>query len=414
MALCVATVTERSTEPVTEHSRTGGFAGEHCRFDCLRRVGTLILYALKRQNWMDLDRATRRRLAIGLLVVAVFAIIAYAAFAFITVVVFAVFLYYAVRPIFRSLGRLGLPRRVRALLSLFLFGIPFVLLIAYAVALVALEAQAVLDSELVEQLLVELDLIGVNDDASDEIANLVADGALLDAVAELGFSIVGVLGGLFVQLLLIVVAVYYMLVDGPRLVEWLLERYDDDGVLRAYAAAVDPELSLTLFGNIVNVFITAIIGIVVFVGFNALAPAAITIPAPVLLGALAGIGSLIPVIGIKLVYVPIIGWLSVLALQANDLSLFVPIAVLLAVSAVVVDFIPDFFIRAQISGDATHTGLLLLSYVAGPTLFGFYGLFLAPIVLVLSIHAVTILAPYVLSGTLPRARQTTLDEFINR
>lgn len=361
---------------------------------------------------MEVSRTDRRRLVIGLLAATLFAVVAYAAVVFVAVAVFAVFLYYAVRPIFRSLDRFGLPRRLRALLSLVLFGIPFLLLIGYALALVAFELQAVLDGELVDRFLAEIELLGLDPESVESLPDQLQEGAVGDAITGVGLSVLGALGDLLVQLLLVVVAVYYMLVDGPKLVAWLLDQYDEDGVLRAYVTAVDPELSLTLFGNIVNVFVTAGIGIAVFVGYNLLAPSAITVPAPVLIGALAGVGSLIPVVGIKLVYLPVVGWLSVLAWQAGDLSLFVPIAVLLVVSAVVVDFIPDFFIRAQISGDATHTGLLLLSYIVGPALFGFYGLFLAPILLVLAIHAVTILVPYALSGDVPGTRQTTLEEFV--
>lgn len=365
---------------------------------------------------MARDRTFWRRFAIGIAVTALLAVVGYVAVRFVAVLVFTVFLYYAVRPIYRFLERFGLPRRVRALLALVLFGIPFVILIAYTLTVVVLETQAFLEAydlqdQLVDRAVTE---IGVDDIDLNELQELVAGGLAQASVTTLLFSLAGTIGlvsGALVRMLLLVVLTYYLLVDGPHFVSWLLETYDESGVLEAYVRAVDPELSLTLFGNIVNVFVTAIVGLATFYAYNAFAPAAVQVPFPALVGALAGIGSLIPVVGIKLVYVPVTLVLAANALLEGDPSLLVPVAVLFGVSAVVVDFIPDFFIRAHISGEGTHTGLLLVAYVVGPIAFGFYGLFLLPIVLILVTNALRVLMPYVLSGEHPETRQSRLPEF---
>lgn len=353
----------------------------------------------------------RRRLIVGVAMLALFLLVAYAVLAFIAVLVLTIFLYYAVRPIFKFLRRFGLRQRVRAALSLVLFGIPFLVLIAYTVAILAIELQNFLREfdAAPEQITSELNIAGLDLEALEQLIS--QQGSEIDPglIVDTALGAVGFAGALFVQLLLIVLGTYYLLVDGPRLREYLLSQYDKSGIGATYLREVDHELSLALFGNIVNVFITAIVGITTFYAFNILTPAAANIPFPAVLGALAGIGSLIPVIGIKLVYVPLCGGLAINAWLTGQPELLLPIAILFVVSGVFVDFIPDLVIRAQVSSDNTHTGLLLIAYVVGPAVFGFYGLFLAPIVLVCATNAVTVLLPYVLSG--PADGQTTLDSF---
>jgi predicted PurR-regulated permease PerM len=364
---------------------------------------------------MEFDRDVARRLIIGLLALAILFVVGYVVLAFIGTVVFAIFLYYAIRPIFRFLDRFGLPRNLRAMLSLVIFGLPFLILIAYTVAIIAIEVQTFLEerglvTDLSGRIAAELNIAQL-DLASLE--TLVTDSETLppvDAIVDSLASATSVAGGAFFQLVLIVAAVYYMLVDGPRLVAWFLDTYDESGVLREYVRVVDPELSKTLFGNIANIFITGIIAVLTFWAYNLLVPAAVEIPFPALAGALVGVASLIPAVGIKLVYVPLTAGLAGRAWLADDPGLFLPVAVLFVVSAILLDFIPDIFVRAQFSGERTHTGLLMLSYIAGPTFFGFYGLFLAPILLIAAINATTILLPYALSGRSP-TQQATLSEF---
>lgn len=365
---------------------------------------------------MDHGRELLGRVLAGLVVGALFLVVAYVATQFVAVVVFGVFLYYAVRPIHRFLERFGLPRRLRAMLALVLFGVPFVVLVTYTVAIVIFEAQTFFagtefQSQTVDVILEQLDLGELEfDELRQGIASVATQASLSLMLVSLA-SVIGTVSSAIVQLLVLVTVTYYMLVDGPRFVSWLLDRYDGSGVGRTYVRAVDPELSATMFGNIVNVFVTAIVAIATFYTYNALVPSPVEVPFPALVGALAGVGSLIPVVGIKLVYVPITAILATNAWLSGDLSLLVPVAVLFAVSAVVVDFIPDFFIRAHVSGDETHTGMLLLSYIVGPIVFGFYGIFLAPILLILVINAIYVLLPYALSGDAPGVRQSRLHEF---
>ncbi|MFC7074641.1 AI-2E family transporter [Halovenus rubra] len=365
---------------------------------------------------MELNRDVARRGIIGAAVFLLLATVAYIGLAFISTVVFSIFLYYAVRPLYRYLCRLGFPRRLGAFTALVSFGTPFLALIGYTAAIVVFEIENLLESndiatEAQADITDELDIGSLSvQELQTQLSNVDALPSL-ETVADMLFDVTGTVSGLFLQLLIIIFAVYYMLVDGPQLVSWFVDTYDDDGLLRTYMTVVDSELSATLFGNIANIFVTGIIAIVSFLGFNLLVPSTIAVPFPVLAGILIGVGTLIPVIGIKLVYLPIVAGIGANAWLVDKPGLIVPVVGLLVFSAIVLDFIPDLFIRAQFSGEKTHSGLLMIAYIVGPSLFGFYGLFLLPILLILGINAITILVPYVLSGESQTPEQSTLSEF---
>ena len=366
---------------------------------------------------MELDRELGRRLGLGLGVLALFLLVAYVIRAFIAVVVFSVFLYYSVRPIHHFLRRFEIPQRLRAFLSIVLFGIPFVVLLGYTVAIIVIEVQTFVQAyniqdQVLQQTLNQIDIAALDLDQLQElVVTAGTQGSLVAALVSLSGAL-SFVSSAVVQLLILVVLTYYMLVDGPRLKEWVLKTFDETGIVHRYLEETDPELSMTLFGNIVNVFVTAIVAVITFFTYNFFAPSAVAVPFPGLIGALAGIGSLIPVVGIKLVYFPVTLFLGAAAFAAGGGPLLLYVGIFFGVSAVIVDFIPDFFIRALISGDKTHTGMLLVCYIVGPAVFGFYGLFLLPILLILFINANQILLPYVLYGREPTQRQLTLNEFL--
>jgi predicted PurR-regulated permease PerM len=99
----------------------------------------------------------------------------------------------------------------------------------------------------------------------------------------------------------------------------------------------------------------------------------------------------------KLVYVPVATYL--LAVSAADGfagAWFV--AVFALVSLVVVDTIPDLVLRPYVSGRNLHVGAVMVAYTLGPLLFGWYGIFLLPVLLVLVVHFVRIVLPELVDG----------------
>jgi predicted PurR-regulated permease PerM len=235
----------------------------------------------------------------------------------------------------------------------------------------------------------------------------------IDFAVEYGPQLAAPATSAALSLFVAVVVTYYLLVDGTRLREWLL-RYDEDAIVREYFEAADDELEAVLFGNLLNVIATSLIAIVVFQGYNAFAPAAVEVPYPTLAGALTGVGSLIPVVGMKIVYVPLTGITAMPVATGADPALLVYVGGLLALAIVVVDTIPDLVLRPILSGEATHVGLLMLAYTIGPVVLGPYGLFFAPIVLVIGMTFANTALPRLL-GEEPESPlhrdQARLDDF---
>jgi len=172
-----------------------------------------------------------------------------------------------------------------------------------------------------------------------------------------------------------------------------------------------------LYGNLLNVIAISIIAVVAYTGYNVIAPELVEVPYPALAGALTGVASLIPVIGMKIVYLPLAAVTAVPAALGDEISALVYVAGFLVLAAIVVDTIPDIVLRPYFSGKTTHVGLLMLAYIFGPVVFGFHGLFLAPIVLVLALTFADTALIRLLGGDpeevgpeVPRG-QRQLDEF---
>jgi hypothetical protein len=68
------------------------------------------------------------------------------------------------------------------------------------------------------------------------------------------------------------------------------------------------------------------------------------------------------------------------------------------VSVVVVDTVPDLALRPWVSGGDLHLGTVMFAYIFGPLVFGWYGLFLGPLVLVLVAQAANVVLPELLHG----------------
>jgi len=347
----------------------------------------------------DVDRARAGWWAIAAVLAAA---LVFTVYSFIGTFVLGVFIYYATRPVYRRLHQWVHQPTVAATIALVTLALPAMLLAAYTTAVGLQELDAFLTAQEVD-----LGQVGTFIEPYLDVSSIVQDPeaflnqpSVQDALRTtstnaLGY--VGVLGSLFVHLFAVIIIAFYLLRDDHRLGGWFQRRFTDgNGVTEAYARAVDHDLSTVFFGNILFAFATGIIAAVSYGTMNAFSPADIAIPYPVLLGLITGIASLIPVIGIKLVWIPLAGWLAFVAFQNSTGYAFVTVFVLVA--AVVVDFIPDLLLRPYVSGRNLHLGLVILSYVFGPLLWGWYGLFLGPLVLVFLVHFVRLVLPELLAG----------------
>jgi len=340
-----------------------------------------------------------KRFAVAVFGLSVAVVIAVLAFEFIAPLTVAVFLYYSTRRYHRLLGRLRLPgldRRipanVRAVVAVGSLALPLILLVSYAAVLLVVEAR-----QFVEQYAL-VDVAARNVEWFAGVSSLpeFSIQGLYDAYQSgdldpfVAFAtdhaafLTSLISQFFLNLFVTLIVTYYLLVDGHRINAWLV-RFDDDAIIREYLEAVDAELEAVLFGNLLNVLAISLIAIGAFSAYNLVAPAPAEVPYPALAGALTGVASLIPVVGMKIVYLPLTAVAALPILLGGDPAALVWIAGFLAVAVVVVDTVPDLVLRPILSGEETHVGLLMLAYTLGPVVLGFYGLFFAPILLVVGL-----------------------------
>ncbi len=325
--------------------------------------------------------------------------VAYVVHTFIGTFVFAIFIYYATRPAYKRLRRRIRHRSVAAALSLTVFALPAVALLAYTVA-IALQELSNLDGQ---QLGPVMALVEPYVDVSAVVENpstLIEQGSVEAAQTTLfaALDYLGFIGNGLLHLFVMFALAYYLLKDGGRLSRWFIQFGDERGVLETYTRAVDQDFASIFFGNILNAIVTGAIGAISFNLLNFfLGSPGLEIPYPALLGVLTGVASLVPVVGMKIVYVPMLGYLGYTAyLQDGGLGFVVIVA---SVTVVIVDLLPDFVLRPYVSGRNLHIGLVMFAYILGPLLFGWHGIFLGPIILVLVFHFTRIVLPELLSGT---------------
>jgi predicted PurR-regulated permease PerM len=195
------------------------------------------------------------------------------------------------------------------------------------------------------------------------------------------------------HLFIVLILVFFLLRDDYRIVAWARSTVVGEGsVLETFLRAVDRDLTNVYFGNILNAVLTGALGALTYTLLNLVAPESVRIPEPALFGLLTGVASLIPVIGIKLVWVPLGVLLAVDAALTDRSALWFPL-VFAAVSVVVVDTLPDQFLRPYISGRSLHVGAVMLAYTFGPLMFGWYGVFLGPLLLVVLVEGARYIVP---------------------
>lgn len=322
--------------------------------------------------------------------------------AFLSSMVLGVFVYYCSRPIYRRLKSILHYETITAIITIIAFFTPFLLISYYTFSTAVREFQrAIFEYELYElQPYVDpyinfelLQLIETPEVLFEEAQGLELITGLLDYFVV----VAGLVGDALIILIVSFTVSYYLLKDDEKIRKWLEAQAEPvTNEFTEFASLVDEDLSSIYFGNILNAIITATIGITVFMTFTILAPPELSLVFPVLLGILAGVASLIPMVGIKPVYIPASLYL-VAIIWFNNLpsEMYVYPIIFFIVSAIVVDFIPDMLLRPHVSGRNIHIGLLLIAYLSGPVLLGWYGFFLVPIFAVLFQHYYTLIFPKV-------------------
>jgi predicted PurR-regulated permease PerM len=363
------------------------------------------------------------RFVVALFGILVATVIGVLAFEFIAPLTISVFLYYSTRRYHHALSRFRLPANVRAAIVMASLAVPLILLISYATVLLAIEAQQFIEQyALIDVASQNFEwFAGINDIPEFSIQGLYEAYQAGDLAPFVEFAtehaafLTTLISNFFLNLFVLVIVTYYLLIDGHRISEWLLQ-FDDGAIIREYLEAVDRELEAVLFGNLLNVLAIALIAIGSFSAYNTFVPAAAEVPYPALAGALTGIASLVPVVGMKIIYVPLTIATALPIVLNGDPANLLFVAGFFAVAVVVVDTIPDLVLRPLLSGEDTHVGMLMLAYTLGPVVLGFYGLFLAPMLLVVGLTFANTALPRLLEdsstgrGAAPTTTQSELSE----
>jgi predicted PurR-regulated permease PerM len=360
---------------------------------------------------LDMDRSRLAWWALGLGLVGALGFVFYS---FVGTFVFGVFIYYATRPIHRRLKRRLRPPSLAAAVSLFALALPALLLMLYALAVGLQQVRPYLSGSdggtTVAALQPYFNATGtvsgpdelfrsVRESGGETLLSQEAVGTFVNSLGRIGDSI-SFVGIGAIHLFVMLALAFYLLRDDYKLARWVRGRFaDDTGVLEAYLQAVDRDFNNIFFGNILNAVLTGTIGVIAYSLLNTVAPQGVAIPAAALVGLLAGIASLIPVVGMKLVYVPVAAYMGLVALLGGQQEALWFVAVFAGVSFVVVDTIPDLVLRPYVSGRSLHVGAVMIAYTFGPLLFGWYGIFLAPMLLVLIVHFARIVLPELVAGT---------------
>ena len=305
--------------------------------------------------------------------------------------VFAVWVYYATRRVYgRILDAVDRPN-VAATATVLLVLLPVLLVVGFAAWTAVKELGDVLAHSDLEQYqsalqpYVDLAELGPGriveqlrenprNAFDQQLRNLLA-GAFgqVTTAAGLVFSVL-------VRVFLMLVFVFYLLRDDHKLAGWFRESVGGDARAVSVLGDVDDHLETVFVGNVVSILVLATFAVVVYNGANYVAPPGYSVPYPLLLGLLTGVGTIVPGIGIKVVYYPLALFLVAVGLTTAA-PLWFPVA-FLAVTQVVVDVVPDIFLRSYFSAGDLHMGLVLFSYIVGSIAFGWYGVFLGPILLI--------------------------------
>jgi len=351
---------------------------------------------------MDVDRARVAWWSVGAVLAVTLGFVVYS---FIGTFVFGVFLYYATRPVYRRVRKRIRPASLAAALSLTLLALPALLLIVYTLAIGLQETQRIAEAlgalnpaDIEATFGVYFDISEIAQDPRSLLNEPSVRGAIEAGLREaLGY--LGFIGSGALHLFVMLGIAFYLLRDDRRLSAWFRRRFSDgDGVVEEFLDDVDRDFSRIFFGNIVNAAVTGAIGALSYNLLNLVAPSPSVIPYPTLVGLLAGVGSLVPVVGMKVVYVPVAAYMAVAAAQTAPEVLWFP-ATFVAVSFVLVDAVPDFVLRPWVSGRGMHLGMVMLAYIFGPLLFGWYGIFLGPMLLVAVVHFTRLVLPELMAGT---------------
>jgi predicted PurR-regulated permease PerM len=349
-------------------------------------------------------RDTLRELAVGwwLFAGVLAVVLAFVGWVFLPWIVFGVFIYYVSRPIAQRLrGRIDNPT-LTALVTLLLIVGPILSVFA-GLIIVALGQLAVFVSgeaftTMVESLQLDVaggslptDPVGIAMAAVDLYQTTSVRGLFTSVSRTLGTT-----AATTFNLSLSLLFAFFLLAYDGRLVGWFHTTLaSDDSEVSRYLAAVDRGLGSIYFGYTLTIFVIILLTGVLYNLFNLVAPPGLEIPLTILLAVLTGLFTIVPLLGRSIVYAVIVLYLSVIALRTDPRTLWFPVGFLL-VMTLLFDQSVRAYIRPKLSGQQFEMAFVMFAYLLGPALFGWWGIFFGPFLMVVIVRFVRLELPRLL------------------
>lgn len=172
---------------------------------------------------------------------------------------------------------------------------------------------------------------------------------------------------LFAQLIVVIFFTYYLLVDGKGFIAKAVDLFPEEK--QAFLQIFLRELN-SIYNTLFTVYFTTsmLSGVLAAIGFSLLG-----LPYPVLIGAVVGFFTLMPMLGPPFVFIP----LGLYYLFLGDVLRFL---ILLVFGVVVLMIIPENVIRPQLAQKSSriHPIITLLAYTAPIFVVGIIGVFIGP------------------------------------
>lgn len=355
----------------------------------------------------DGGRLGKPGLAWWLLGLAVFGVLAWVGLSYLGWLVFGLFTYYVARPIARRIGARVGSASLAAGLTLAFIIVPIVLFLAAFLSVAVGQALELLSGQSAQDILARFPIPtqGLPTDPVEVVVVVLQDPAFSTALSEFGIA-VGAAGAVLFNGFLALIFAFFLLTSDDALAAWFERNVlGRESLSVDYLRRVDAGLTSVYFGYTLTIFVVIVLAAVVYTVFNAVAPGDLTIPQVVLLAVITGIFTLIPLLGRSIVYAFIVALLSVQALAADPSLLWVPVA-FFALMVLVFDNLIRTYVRPSLSGQAYHIALVMFAYLLGPALFGWYGIFMGPLLMVVTVEFITDILPR-LADVAPEAADET-------
>ncbi|SIR66307.1 Predicted PurR-regulated permease PerM [Haladaptatus litoreus] len=327
------------------------------------------------------------------------------AYSFVGMLVLGVFGYYATRPIYRKLSVITDSDGIIAALTLLVVFLPIFTVALYAGFKIVTWVQQLFGTTSDSTLLVKY-LGALSNEQRQAVVSAIQNPnqfvtkpqQTLQTVFDAGLMVTSGVIGAIMLIALAVTLSYFLLKNDDQLSAGIRQLFGgSETTAYAYAVAVDEDLESVFFGNLLFIVSMSIIASVAYWGTNLVAPGSLRIPMVFVLAFLTGVASLIPIVVGKIVYLPVVGYLAIQAMNSNG-DHFAFVGGVLVVYFLLLDTLPQTFLQPYITGRQLDMVMMMFAYLLGPILFGWYGFFLLPILFILILEAIRIVLPELLHG----------------